>query len=66
MSRLFRFPQPSLASGIAGADAFYLAEMAGAPELPIPAEVADKGVFLATCPPKAQEYITAIRTELQK
>ena len=41
-------------------------DMKTAPELVIPAELAEKGVFLPTCSPKAQEYITAIWTELQK
>jgi spermidine/putrescine transport system substrate-binding protein len=54
------------ANGIAGSEAFMPADMVGAPELVIPAELADKGVFLKTCGPKAQEYITAIWTELQK
>ncbi len=52
--------------GIAGAEAFLPADMKDAPELTIPADLADKGVFLPTCSPKAQEYITAIWTELQK
>ncbi len=54
------------ASGIAGADAFLPEDMKTAPELVIPPELVDKGVFLPTCSPKAQEYITAIWTELQK
>ena len=32
----------------------------------VPAEFADKGKFIPTCSPKAQECITAIWTELQK
>jgi spermidine/putrescine transport system substrate-binding protein len=54
------------ASGIAGTEPFLPADMKDAPELNIPAELVDKGVFLPTCGPKAQEYITAIWTELQK
>jgi spermidine/putrescine transport system substrate-binding protein len=54
------------ANGIAGSEAFMPEDMKGAPELVIPAELADKGVFLATCGAKAQEYYTAIWTELQK
>jgi spermidine/putrescine transport system substrate-binding protein len=54
------------ANGITGADAFLPADMKDAPELTIPAELKDKAVFMPTCSPKAQEYITAIWTELQK
>ena len=54
------------ANGIAGSDPFMPADMKDAPEIVIPAELADKGVFINTCTGKAQEYITAIWTELQK
>lgn len=54
------------ANSITGSEAFMPADMKDAPELVIPAELADKGVFLPTCTGKAQEYITAIWTELQK
>jgi spermidine/putrescine transport system substrate-binding protein len=54
------------ASGIAGTEPFLPADMKDAPELNIPPDLVDKGVFLPTCGPKAQEYITAIWTELQK
>ena len=54
------------ANGIAGSEPFMPEDMKDAPEIVIPAEFADKGVFMATCSPKAQEYITAIWTELQK
>jgi spermidine/putrescine transport system substrate-binding protein len=54
------------ASGIAGTEPFLPADMKDAPELNIPPELVEKGVFLPTCGPKAQEYITAIWTELQK
>ena len=54
------------ANGIAGSEEFMPADMKDAPEIVIPAEFKDKGVFLPTCTGKAQEYITAIWTELQK
>jgi spermidine/putrescine transport system substrate-binding protein len=54
------------ANGIAGSEAFMPEDMKTAPEIVVPAEFADKGVFIPTCSPKAQEYITAIWTELQK
>jgi spermidine/putrescine transport system substrate-binding protein len=54
------------ANGITGADAFLPEDMKGAPELNIPAELKDKAVFMPTCSAKAQEYNTAIWTELQK
>jgi spermidine/putrescine transport system substrate-binding protein len=54
------------ANGITGSDAFMPDDMKNAPELVIPPELVSKGVFLPTCSPKAQEYITAIWTELQK
>ena len=54
------------ANGISGSEAFMPADMKDAPEIVIPAEFKDKGVFMSTCAPKAQEYITAIWTELLK
>ncbi len=54
------------ANGIAGSEAFMDPEMATAPEVVIPEEFKAAGHFLPTCPPKAQEYMTAIWTELQK
>jgi spermidine/putrescine transport system substrate-binding protein len=54
------------ANGISGTDAFMPDDMKDAPELVIPAELVDAGHFIPTCGPKAQEYITAIWTELQK
>lgn len=54
------------ANGIAGSDAFMPEDMKTAPEIVIPAEFLDKGVFLSNCSAKSQEYITAIWTELQK
>lgn len=54
------------ANGISGTEPFMPADMKDAPEIVIPPELADKGVFLKTCTGKAQDYITAIWTELQK
>jgi spermidine/putrescine transport system substrate-binding protein len=54
------------ANGIAGSEAFMPADMKEAPEIVVPAEFADKGHFIPTCSPRAQELYTAIWTELQK
>ncbi|HPE26589.1 extracellular solute-binding protein [Albidovulum sp.] len=54
------------ANGIAGSEAFMPEDMKDAPEINVPAEFAAAGHFLPTCSPKAQEYYTAIWTELQK
>ncbi len=54
------------ANGISGSEAFMPEDMKDAPEVVIPAEFVDAGHFLPACSPKAQEYITAIWTELQK
>ena len=54
------------ANGIAGSDAFMPEDMKTAPEVVVPEEFRAAGHFLPTCSPKAQEYITAIWTELQK
>jgi spermidine/putrescine transport system substrate-binding protein len=54
------------ANGISGTEAFMPEDMQTAPEVVIPAEFADNGIFLPTCSAKAQEYMTAIWTELQK
>lgn len=54
------------ANGIAGSDAFMPEDMKTAPEVVIPEEFKAAGVFLPTCSGKAQEYVTAIWTELQK
>jgi len=54
------------ANGISGSDPFMPADMADAPEILIPAEFKAAGHFLPTCSAKAQEYYTAIWTELQK
>ncbi|MBM3612733.1 MAG: extracellular solute-binding protein [Alphaproteobacteria bacterium] len=54
------------ANGIAGSDAFMPEDMKTAPEVVTPEEHKAAGVFLPTCSAKAQEYLTAIWTELQK
>jgi len=54
------------ANGIAGSDAFMPEDMKSAPEVVTPEEHKAAGVFLPTCSAKAQEYLTAIWTELQK
>ena len=54
------------ANGIAGSEAFMPEDMKTAPEVVIPEEHKAAGRFLPTCSPKAQEYMTAIWTELQK
>lgn len=54
------------ANGIAGSAEFMDAEMKDAPEVVIPEAHKAAGVFIPTCSPKAQEYMTAIWTELQK
>jgi spermidine/putrescine transport system substrate-binding protein len=54
------------ANGIAGTEPFMPEDMKGAPELVIPAELVSAGHLVETCSPKAQEYYTAIWTELQK
>ncbi len=54
------------ANGISGSEEFMPADMKDAPEIVIPEEFKAKGHFLLPCSPKAQEYNTAIWTELQK
>ena len=54
------------ANGIEGSDAFMPEDMKIAPEIVVPAEFAAAGRYLPTCPPAAQEYISAIWTELNK
>jgi spermidine/putrescine transport system substrate-binding protein len=54
------------ANGIAGSEAFMPEDMRDAPEVVIPEEFKAAGHFLPACSPKAQEYMTAIWTELQK
>ena len=54
------------ANGIAGSEAFMPEDMKTAPEVVIPEEFKAAGRFIPTCSPKAQEYMTAIWTELMK
>jgi spermidine/putrescine transport system substrate-binding protein len=51
---------------ITGSDAFLPEDMKTAPELVPPAEFANLGVFLPVCSEKAQEFNTAIWTELMR
>ncbi len=54
------------ANGIAGSAEFMPEDMKTAPEVVIPEQFKAAGHFLPTCSPQAQEYMTAIWTELQK
>ena len=54
------------ANGISGSETFMPDDMKTAPEVLIPEEFKSAGHFQPTCSPKAQEYVTAIWTELQK
>ena len=54
------------ANGIAGSEEFMPEDMKTAPEIVIPAELKDKGVFNQTCPADAQALYTRIWTDLQK
>ncbi|MDP2082528.1 MAG: extracellular solute-binding protein [Pseudotabrizicola sp.] len=54
------------ANGIAGSEAFMPEDMKDAPEVVTPEEHKAAGVFLPTCSPVAQQYMTAIWTELMK
>ncbi|GHC31723.1 MULTISPECIES: extracellular solute-binding protein [Gemmobacter] len=54
------------ANGITGSEEFMPEDMKTAPEVVTPEEFQASGHFLPTCSPKAQEYMTAIWTELQK
>ncbi|MCB5409190.1 ABC transporter substrate-binding protein [Pseudogemmobacter faecipullorum] len=53
-------------NGISGSAEFMPDDMKDAPEVVIPEEHKAAGHFLELCSPKAQEYITAIWTELMK
>lgn len=53
-------------NGISGSEAFMPEDMKTAPEVMVPEAFKAGGVFPPTCSPKAQEYYTAIWTELQK
>ena len=54
------------ANGVSGSDQYMPEEMKTAPEIVVPAADKSAGHFLPTCSAKAQEYYTAIWTELQK
>ncbi len=54
------------ANGIAGSEAFMPEDMKTAPEVVTPEEFRAAGVFLPVCSQRAQDYLTAIWTELQK
>lgn len=54
------------ANGISGSEEFMPEDMRDAPEVVIPEEFKAAGHFLPACSPQAQEYMTAIWTELQK
>lgn len=54
------------ANGISGSEAFMPEDMKDAPEIAVPEEFKAAGKVLKVCPPKAQEYVTAIWTELLK
>lgn len=54
------------ANGIDGSDAFMPEDMRTAPEIVMPAEFADKGVFSPPCPPAVNELYTKIWTDVLK
>ena len=54
------------ANGISGAEEFMPEDMKTAPEIVIPAEHRDAGIFLPTCPSSATQIYTQIWTDLQK
>jgi len=54
------------ANGITGSEAFMPEDMKTAREIQIPAELVSKGVFLPACSAEANEFYTAIWTELTK
>ena len=54
------------ANAIEGSQQYMPEEMATAPEINVPEELADAGHFNLACPREAQEIYTAIWTELQK
>ena len=54
------------ANGIAGSEAFMPADMKGAPELNVPADMQAKAEFMRLCDPATQDIYTKIWTEVQK
>ena len=54
------------ANGIAGSEEFMPEDMKTAPEIVVPESAKAAGKFIPTCSVKAQEYMSAIWTELQK
>jgi spermidine/putrescine transport system substrate-binding protein len=54
------------ANGISGSEPFMPEDMKTAPEIVPPEEFRAAGNYVPTCPPKAQEYISAIWTEINK
>ena len=54
------------ANGITGSEDFMPEDMKTAPEIVIPAELKDKGVFNQACPSDVQALYTRIWTDLQK
>jgi len=54
------------ANGINGSEPFMPDDMKTAPEIVIPAELVEKGVFTPTCDPETQKLYTRIWTDLQK
>jgi spermidine/putrescine transport system substrate-binding protein len=54
------------ANGVAGSEEFMPEDMKTAPEIVTPAEFAEAGQFLPTCPQSAVDLYTAIWTELLK
>lgn len=54
------------ANGIDGSEEFMPEDMKTAPEIVVPEDLKDAGRFTTACPAEAQEFYTAIWTELQK
>ncbi|WP_428512186.1 extracellular solute-binding protein [Roseovarius sp.] len=54
------------ANGIDGSEEFMPEEMRTAPEIVVPEDLKAAGQFTTACPAEAQEFYTAIWTELQK
>ena len=54
------------ANGIKGSDQFMPADMKGAPELVVPAELEAAGQFLTTCSPEVNELYARIWTDVNK